>query len=86
MRGPYDFSVDNPRQAEILSYIQGLAPAGTPIELCRKQIMADLSITARVLYDRLDKLVQRGFLARRPHENLPKRRAIVVLKRLEQIR
>ena len=86
MLGPYQFSVDNPRQAEILSYFQGLAPVGSAIELRRKEAMADLGITARVLYDRIDKLTGRGFVGRPPLDNLPKRRAIVVLKRLEEIR
>ena len=80
------FSINYPRQAELLSYLQGLAPVGEPFEFRRHQVVADLGFgTIRSIYLRLRPLFKKGFVARRESEFFPKRQALVVLKRLEEI-
>lgn len=81
-----DFSARNPRQAELLSYLQGLAPVGQPFEFRRHEAVADLGFgTDRSIYHRLKPLIAMGLIARHYGELFPKRGAIVVLKRLEDL-
>jgi hypothetical protein len=80
------FSNANPRQAELLSYLQGLAPVGQPFEFNWRVVVADLGFgTKQAIYRRMASLHELGLIARQPCELFPKRQAIVVLKRLEEI-
>lgn len=82
----FHFSVAHPRLAELLSYLQGLAPVGMPVTFKRKHAHADLECgTVRNIDRELAALIRRGLVARCAHELLPKRKALVVLKRLEDM-
>jgi len=86
MNRPHAFSMSNPRQAELLSYLQGLAPVGRPFEFRRREAVADLGFgTVRSIYHRLTPLIEMGLIARCRSEFFPKRQALVVLKRLEEL-
>ncbi|HET6409114.1 MAG TPA: hypothetical protein VFG14_14595 [Chthoniobacteraceae bacterium] len=86
MNRPFAFSTSNPRQAELLSYLQGLAPVGQPFEFNRYEAVTDLGFgTVRSIYHCLRPLIEMGLIARCRSEFFPKRQAIVVLKRLEEI-
>lgn len=82
-RGPAEIG---PRQAELLSYLTGLAPVGEPFEFRRHEAVADLGFgTVRSIYHRLKPLIAMGLISRHYGELFPKRGAIVVLKRLEEL-
>lgn len=66
-----------PRQAEVLSYIQGRGPAGLWVFIPRKEIRQDLSCSSSALSHLLKFLRQKGLIERRG-EN-----AYRVLRRLE---
>lgn len=73
-----------PRQEELLSYLQGLAPVGQEFMLRRAEAMADLGFGADVVFYRaLRKLIHAGFVSRlgtgRSHVN----GRLKVLRRLE---
>lgn len=75
-----------PRQEELLSYLQGLAPVGESFVLRRAEAMADLNFSANVVFYRaLRKLIHAGCVTRlevgRSHANGHLR----VLRRLEAI-
>lgn len=58
-------TVLGPRQEELLSYLQGLAPVGRPFEFRRCEVMRDLGFNAeRVLYQALRKLIDKGYVER----------------------
>lgn len=83
---PVSFDKSSPRQAELLSYLTGLAPVGQPFEFRRHEAVADLGFgTVRSIYHRLKPLMAMGLIARQRSELYPKRGAIVVLKRLEDV-
>lgn len=84
---PANFDTRNPRQAELLSYLTGLAPVGEPFEFRRHEAVSDLGFgTVRSIYHRLKPLMAMGLIARHYGGLFPKRGALVVLKRLEDIR
>lgn len=86
MNRAFAFSCSNPRQAELLSYLQGLATVGEPFEFNRHHVVADLGFaTIRSIYHVMKPLTEMGLIARRRSELFPKRQALVVLKRLEEI-
>lgn len=77
-------SVLGPRQEELLSYLQGLAPVGQPFEFRRGQVAGDLGFNADgVLYEALRKLVARGFVERLGAGQSAARGRLRVLRRLE---
>lgn len=66
------------RDAEVLSYIQGMGKVGEWVPLCwKKRVMADdLGVSRSQLYMHIDSLVEKGFIEQR-HD------AFRVLRRLE---
>jgi hypothetical protein len=57
--------VTGPRQEELLSYLQGLAPVGQPIEFRCAQVARDLGLHENgVVYMALRKLIAKGFVER----------------------
>jgi hypothetical protein len=58
-----DFDADYPRLAELLSYLQGLAPVGEPFEFKRDEVIADLGFgTRRSIYFYLTRLINKGLV------------------------
>lgn len=54
-----------PRQEELLSYLQGLAPLGDAFDFRRAQALVDLGFSADgILYRALRKLIRKGFVER----------------------
>jgi hypothetical protein len=83
---PAVFTLSNHRQAELLSYLQGLAPVGEPFLFNRHEAVADLGFgTIRSIHHWLRQLRESGLIAWQRSDLYPKRQAIVVLKRLEEI-
>ena len=81
MTRAFAFSNANPRQAELLSYLTGLAPVGEPFEFRCNQAAADLGFGAvRSIYHRLQSLIDLELVAR-----IGKRQSLVVLIRLEEL-
>lgn len=76
-----------PRQEELLSYLQGLAPVGQPFEFRRHETVADLGFgTVRSVYEQIKNLQTKGLIRRHYGDLFPKRWALVVLVRLEHLR
>jgi len=76
------------RQEELLSYLTGLGPVGSPVEISRDVLEADLGFQSRyAFYSVLNRLIAKGFV-RRVCTSLYWRRTtgvLVVLKRLEDV-
>lgn len=54
-----------PRQEELLSYLQGLAPLGDAFEFRRAQALVDLGFNSdSILYRALRQLIRKGFVQR----------------------
>lgn len=54
-----------PRQEEVLSYLIGLAPIGTPVEISRRTLMLDLGFNnPQPYYQAMAKLIAYGFIRR----------------------
>ncbi len=75
-----------PRQAELLSYLQGLAPVGETFIFNRHEAVKDLDFgTPMSIYHRLRTLIKAGIVAQRRDGTFPKLAVYVVLKRLESL-
>lgn len=76
-----------PRQEELLSYLQGLAPVGEMFEFRRAEVAADLGFNAYgILYEALRKLVRKGFVERLHVGQSNAKGTFKVLRRLESVR
>lgn len=77
-------AVLGPRQEELLSYLQGLAPVGRPFEFRRGEAARDLHLkTDGVLYEALRKLIAKGFVERLRAGQSGVKGKLRVLRRLE---
>lgn len=75
-----------PRQEELLSYMQGLAPVGEPIEVPIRHVMADLQFRCRAtFYQRLNQLIQHRLVRRIACGCNQTTGVLVVLRRLESV-
>lgn len=76
-----------PRQEELLSYLQGLAPVGDMFEFRRAEVATDLGFrTDEILYEALRKLVSKGFVERLHAGHVGEKGRLKVLRRLESLR
>ncbi len=71
-----------PRQEELLSYLIGLAPVGSTIEVNRKQLLQDLGFSEpKSFYSALNKLIGGKYVKRISPGNAGTTGILVVLKR-----
>lgn len=73
-----------PRQEELLSWLQGIAPVGEEFVFMREHCSADLGFDgSRVIYEHLNRLELMGYIRRNRSSLFPKRKTVTVLCRLE---
>ncbi len=73
-----------PRQEELLSWLQGMAPVGVEFVFMREHVGTDLGFgCSRVVYEHLNRLEVMGFIRRAKSSLFPKRKTVTVLRRLE---